>query len=527
LRNKLPYILLILVCLGLFVVGLGKVPLFGLDESLYSEVSRSMSATGDFIVPHYNGQPFYDKPPIVYWMQTLCIRTFGVNSLAVRLPSAVMALLLIAFTVFLTTKLFSPRSGVFVGFTLACCLLTTGLARMAILDMTFTLMLALSLGMFILTYVNKLPRYGYLLSWVGLALSVMTKGPAGAVIIGLVILVFLAIRKDMRALFTVYPIQGILLTLVIALPWYLAANAATHGDFIREFVFHQNLARAMGKDFQHNGNLLYYIPVFLAGFLPWSIFLPAAIKSWTRYDKAETRIASQFMTVWVAVIFALFSIIVSKLPGYIYPIYPAAAVLVGVWWARQEPDGLKRSSVVCSVFLILFAAAIMIGGAGWEYADTEMRRILVAMAVSVLMSAGVSVLYSYKDNKPSAFTALAAGYTLFLGIAVLAGLPAFSRQTDGPAVEISKYITTNLNGNHEIIAFDYNQKQPNLPSLPFYTGQSVQFIWDFEKLQSELHKPGRAVVIMDGNTPMQCVYGLKILKDFGKYMVCIEEENEF
>jgi 4-amino-4-deoxy-L-arabinose transferase-like glycosyltransferase len=483
-----------------------------------------MSATGDFIVPHYNGQPFYDKPPIVYWMQTLCIRALGVNSLAVRLPSAIMALLLVAFTVYLTTKLFSYRAGIFTGFTLACCLLTTGLARMAILDMAFTLMLALSLGLFILTYVDKIPRWGYLLSWVGLALSVMTKGPAGAVIIGLTIIVFLAIRRDLRTLLHAYPVQGILITLVIALPWYLAANAATNGDFLKEFVFHQNLARAMGKDFQHNGNLLYYVPVFLAGFLPWSIFLPASIKSWVKYDSSEIRTASQFMTVWIAVIFILFSVIVSKLPGYIFPIYPAAAVLVGVWWSRQESDGLKWSAMVCSVFLILFAAAIMVGGSGWEYADAAMRRILVGMAISVLISAGVSISYSYANNKAAAFTALAAGYAIFLSIAVLAGLPAFSRQTDGPAVEISKYITTSLDGNHEIIAFDYNQKQPNMPSLPFYTGQPVQFIWDPAVLKSELDKPSRAVVITEAATPMNYLKGLNVAKQFGKYIVCVEKD---
>jgi hypothetical protein len=172
----------------------------------------------------------------------------------------------------------------------------------------------------------------------------------------------------------------------------------------------------------------------------------------------------------------------------------------------------------------LFAAAIMVGGSGWEYADAAMRRILVGMAISMLISAGVSISYAYANNKAAAFTALAAGYAIFLSIAVLAGLPAFSRQTDGPAVEISQYITTSLGGNHDIIALDYNQKQPNMPSLPFYTGQPVQFIWDPSVLKSEIEKPARAVVIAEATTPMNYLRELNVAKQFGKYIVCVEKD---
>lgn len=519
---RLSYILLTFACICLFAVGVGRVPLLGLDESLYAEVSRAMAASHDYIVPYYNGLPFYDKPPLIYWLQALSIHALGVNSLAARLPSVIMAFLLTAVVFRLADLLFGRRAAVYSGFCLAICLLTVGLARMAIIDMTFALLLTLTLGTFILAYCRISSRNGYLFSWVFLGLAVMTKGPVGAVLAGVPILAFLAFRRDLKSLKSMFIVRGLIITLLICLPWYLAANSATGGAFLREFIFHQNIARAMGKDFQHNGNLFYYIPVFLAGFLPWSIFIPAAIRGSLDEHTEKVRIAGQFIIIWILTIFLMFSLIVSKLPGYIYPIYPAAAMLVGVWWSRRGNRNLIWSTFACGVFLLLLAAALVVMSGKADFADSALRIVSFAMATVLAAGAILSMIFAQQRKKAHVFAALATSYSLFLLIVVLAGLPVFSRQTDGAAVPIAEFVNDRF-PTADVVAYDHNQKQANMPNLPFYLHRPVLFAWNPDLLQSELKRPGQAIVITEAVTPAEYLTGLEEVHSFGKYVVYLEK----
>lgn len=360
------YISLAFLSFILFSWRLGAVPLMGLDESLYAEVSRQMTVRSNYIVPFFNGEYFFDKPPVVYWMQALCIKIFGVNSFAVRLPSAICAVCLVFFVNWLGNKLFNPRTGFISALISATCILSTALARLAIIDMVFTLFITISLSMFLLCYLKKSNSKFYLLAWAAAGLSVMTKGPAGIVLIGLVILVFLAFKKDLKSLFKPIHLLGLLLFLAISVPWFLLVQRATNGVFFNEFFLHQNLERAAGKDFGHNFPIYSYIPIYFITFAPWSFYV---ISAWRKQVKLKPENDEQktalFLAIWISVIFIVFTLIISKLIGYIYPFYPAAALLIGYWFdnaiVQNEAKYRKLFIKLQVITLVILISAIVFG----------------------------------------------------------------------------------------------------------------------------------------------------------------------
>ena len=124
-----PYLLLATACFVMFFWKLGATPITGLDEGLYAECSREMVSSGNYIVPMQNGEYFFDKPPLIYWLQCAGIHLFGINSFAVRLPSAVSALILVGLVLCFGSKLFGKRAGFNSAFVLKSSMLVVGMAQ--------------------------------------------------------------------------------------------------------------------------------------------------------------------------------------------------------------------------------------------------------------------------------------------------------------------------------------------------------------------------------------------------------------
>lgn len=501
-----PYVVLAVVCGMLFFWRLGATPLMGLDEGLYAECSREMLASGDYVVPTCNGGPFFDKPPLAYWLQSASMRVFGVNSFAVRLPSAIEELLLIALTVFLGTRLFGRRTGLLSGFALATCLLTVGLARMAILDAAFALCITASLGAFLLAYIKLAPKYAYFASWAAMGLSALVKGPAGPVVILATVILFLLVRRDLRAVRGTLPILGTLLALAIALPWYVLVEQRTGGAFLREFIIHQNVKRALGQDFQHNMPFFAYLPIWLVGFFPWSIFVPAALMQSRNHALRQAQegkarngdnAASMFMVVWIAVILVVFSIFKSKLPAYIFPIYPASALLVGLLWSRALEAGefvsLRRGAIAAAVVACLIGAAMLIAPSHLHEPIPGLETALIPMGICLVAGCLACWLLLAHRRPIASFIALCCGMGGFLVFAVWLGLPIAARPAAQPIVEIAQRISHRTDP-----AFSYNLS-PRQPQAGFYSGRPVPILKTPEDLLKTIKEhPNCLIVVQPG-----------------------------
>jgi len=320
---------------------LGSLPLTDVDEPVYGQVGREMARAGwaGWLTPHLGGQPWFDKPPLFYWLSALSMRAWGVSEWSARLPSAVLAVALVAATHALARRCFPQerRAGLWAGFALATCVQFFLLARAAVTDMTLALTLTLALGAL---YVWTQTGRG---RWVALAgamtgLAALTKGPVALVLIGVQAVAYLLLTRQPRRLLSAALWGGLALCLLVALPWY-GAMIRLHGRlFVDGFLGANNVTRYLQAEHSATSSPLFFVPVLLGGFFPWSLLLPgASVVAWRQgravWAERKADNPALFLGLWIALVFVFFSASQSKLITYIFPLYPAAAVLVGAWLA--------------------------------------------------------------------------------------------------------------------------------------------------------------------------------------------------
>lgn len=476
-RRYGAYILLVAMCAGMFFWGLGRTPFIGFDEGVYSECSREMLASGDYAVPRVGGDYFFDKPPLCYWLQAGSMRVLGVNPLGARLPTAIVGLLMVGWTVFLGGRLFGGKAGLYAGFALASSILYAVPARMAIMDQAFSFTISLALGAFLLTYLRLIPRWGYVGCWAAMGAASLIKGPAGVVLALITAVAFLVIRRDWRGIPRAMPALGIVAFLAIALPWHLIVQSRTGGAFAAEFFLHQNLARAMGQDFHHNSSLFLYIPLFALGFFPWSIFF---IKAWDVHVRIRadgddrTGQAALFAGVWTVSIIAVFSFAKSKLPGYILPALPGAALLVGLMWSKMVEAGkaavLRPYAIASLAVASVFAVLLMIGPRLLPEPIPGLPNALIPMGACMLLGTLAALILVYTGRAAEAFAALCAGMAGFLVCLVVLGLPIASRKLSDPVVRMAEIVRGAVPPDGTVLSY---RLKPAQPALGFYAGRTI------------------------------------------------------
>lgn len=525
------YLLLGVVCLILFFVGLGKVPLIGLDEALYAEASREMLESGNYIVPTYNGQPFFDKPPLGYWLQAASIRAFGVNSFAVRLPSAIAATILVFATALVGSRLYSDRAGIFAGFILATALYTLPLARLCSLDQLFTLSITMAIFGFAMTYLGIQSYWGYVLLWIASGASVLTKGPAGCIIVFAVVGTYVLVRRvfsessrkmkthNARTRAYLSHAFGAVMFALIVIPWYVLVQRETEGAFLKEFLLHQNLQRAMGTDFHHNMPFWFYLPIYVAGFFPWSVFIPNALAARVRLrPKNHVEEVSLFMAVWIAVVVGVFSISRSKLPNYIYPAYPPSALLVGSLWSEVTT---RRSAGALLAVALVIGIALIIGPVFLPTSIPGLSTALIPMAVSIILGSAFSAVMTRKKRRTAAFVGLCCGMIGFALSATFIGLPVAARAIAEPALVIGREIKRVSLPNDMVISYSLSTR---LPSLPFYAQRPVIPVYNVRELKEAINKPGNCLVVVKQKDFSALPRGGYMLSRVGSYLLCIFKE---
>jgi len=307
--------LLLLLALAVsFYLNIQAVPLFDLDEGAFSEATREMFVRGDFLSTWLDGQPRFDKPILIYWLQALSVMVFGLDELALRLPSALAATLWVLAVLAFTQRVSDRRSGLIAAIITATCLEVSVMADAATADALLNLFIAGS--MFCLFLYWREPRRRWLLLGYGLmGLGFLTKGPVAVLIPLVVSLLFYASQRRLGAwLRLVFDPWGIALFLVIALPWYLAEYARQGDAFIQGFFFKHNIDRLLGPMEHHGGSLFYYIPVALLAVLPYSSLLVITLARSRRLVRDDL---GRFALLWFGFVLIFFSLSGTKLPHYL------------------------------------------------------------------------------------------------------------------------------------------------------------------------------------------------------------------
>ncbi len=332
----------------------GSVGLVDETEPMFSEAARQMTVTGDWITPYFNGATRFDKPPLIYWLTAIAYKILGVNEWAVRLPSGLAALATIGLA-FATLWRFSVTGearqqapwrpwlvGAIGAGTIAFSPHMIIWGRVGVSDMLLTGCISTALLAFFWGYASDRPQVKTLAyggCYLAMALGVLTKGPIGVVLPGLIILAFGLYLGEFKLLWKeAKPLWGLLLVALLSVPWFVLVIVANGDAYVESFFGYHNIDRFTRVVNQHSAPWFFYFIVVAWGFAPWSVYLLIALgrlelwrrKWWLRRSRAER--LPLFAGAWFLGVFGFFTIAVTKLPSYVVPLMPAGGLLVALLW---------------------------------------------------------------------------------------------------------------------------------------------------------------------------------------------------
>jgi 4-amino-4-deoxy-L-arabinose transferase-like glycosyltransferase len=365
------------VCYFFFFFGLGAFGLTGADEPRYAQIAREMLARHDWIVPTLNGAPWLEKPALLYWKMMNSYAIFGVSDWAARVPAAFHATAVV-FGIFFFMRRFRFASELDAAMIAASSAGMIGFGRGASTDMLVSAPFALAM-MCWWTWHQTNKKLWLVIFYGLLGVGALAKGPVALALAVLVVGAYAVLRREGKIFVRSLSPIGFLLFAAIVLPWYLAVQHQVP-QFFRVFFIEHNLERFGTNLYQHSQPFWYYIPVFLLATIPWTLFaVPALIdagkNAWKRWRVNSQSIDGEpvivdtnaqtddgltsFLFVWTLVPIIFFSISRAKLPGYILPSIPAAALLTAEYVHRLKAIPRLLTSFHALLCAVLMVAALM------------------------------------------------------------------------------------------------------------------------------------------------------------------------
>ncbi|HVA00582.1 MAG TPA: glycosyltransferase family 39 protein [Terriglobia bacterium] len=348
-RRRFPaahFLLLLVAASWLFFAGLGRLSLIEPDEGRNAEVAREMLVQGDWVVPHFDGFAYLDKPPVYFWLVAATFKLGGLSETTARFSSALAALGTMLLVWFLARRMFGDFTGLYAGIIFATSPLVVIFAREVIFDMTLTFFVTVAMVCYWLGEVSGQRRKLWdVLFFAAMGVATLTKGPVGFLLPILSIAAYQALRGSLRSLKKLNWGLGVATFLAVALPWFIAV-CFRHPDFPRYAFWQESLQRFATGNSHRSGPLYYYLLIYVAGFLPWSFFLLYAVysraKRWK--DLRQKQYAPVlFLLSWAGVIFVFFTISQSKLPGYLLPAFIPLSILMAKVWTEKRSQGEGRA----------------------------------------------------------------------------------------------------------------------------------------------------------------------------------------
>ncbi|MFO1066817.1 MAG: glycosyltransferase family 39 protein [Pirellulales bacterium] len=400
--------LLIAMSAAILFSFLGNARLWDRDEPRNAQAAREMLERNDWVVPTFNGDLRSHKPVMLYWLQMASYQVFGQSDFTARLPSAALGVLCVLAIALLASRFAGEGTilgpaGFWTGAVLSTSLLFVMAGRAATPDsclIAFTTMgIAALVGGLLVpddrrsplaksVMRDKIPLLYAGLGYTALGLAILSKGPVGIILPMIVIHVWWLVnnapernkegknswlrrlvrvqqvfhpRRIPAALSALRTIPGVLLSVLVAAPWYIAVGLETDGEFLADFFWRHNVERAVSSMEGHSGSVFFYPAALLVGTFPWSLWLLPILWWGTkayRRGPANRALVSLAVT-WVVVTVAAFTCAGTKLPSYITSCYPGAALLIGGFLKDfaadvRMPSKAWRTLAACVALVIAF-----------------------------------------------------------------------------------------------------------------------------------------------------------------------------
>jgi len=352
LRPSRAYAALTVAAVALsFFFALGLSPLFDVDEAAFSQATIEMFGRGDFLSTYLNGQPYYDKPILMFWLQAASVKLFGVNEFAFRFPSAVCASIWVLLTFLFARRRFGSNLALLTAGIMATSLGVYAIGRAGTTDALLNMLIAASMFA-VWLHLETGKRSWLYAAFVTIGLGFLAKGPVAILIPVAVSFAFCWLRRDLKTWArAVFDRRGLLLFAAVVLPWYVFILRREGWPFVQGFFLKHNINNYLGTLQGHSGSPLYYVPVVLIGTLPFTTFFIHALM---RVRQAWRDDLQCYLWLWFAFVFVFFSMSGTKLPHYLLYGMTGMFVLMAVY-------GVEVRHRFWALFPALLASLLLLG----------------------------------------------------------------------------------------------------------------------------------------------------------------------
>lgn len=380
------WLMLFMAAAVLLFAGNGSLLVTDSVESNYALTAKEMVLSGDWLSPQIYGHYWYDKPIFFYWLTALAYKMFGFTEFASRFFPALFGLGGLALAAWGGSKLDNERSGFCSALVLLSSVEFFLISKSVITDAVLFFFFSATLLFFYLGYRDGKASYWYIM-YAAAGFSVLTKGPIGVLLPGLIITLFLLWQKDWRVLGRMKLFTGTLLCAAVAVPWYAAMYSLHGSDFINTFFGTHNFLRATVSEHPRDDVFYYYALVNLLALFPWSGLVPWTVYKWLQAGRPKLTEQQRFLLLWGLVVFVFFQCMATKYLTYTYPLLFPASLLLGSLLDKQAAcvDGGYMFFVGGGLGVLLVA--------GWW---VESSRIVAAQLLFLLpLSLIIGVLLDY------------------------------------------------------------------------------------------------------------------------------------
>ena len=354
-------------------------------ESNYALTAKEMVLSADWVSPRIYGNVWFDKPVFFYWLTAIAFQFFGFSEWAARLVPAFFAAVGLVMLYWFTMKTTKPAAALLAAVIMGTSFEYIILAKLIITDMVFFVFNCAALVFFYLGYVHRAQaRRWYLAVYAAVALAVLTKGPIGALLPGLVMLLFIGVQRDWAQVKALLAPSGIFLFAALTLPWYGAMYALHGTEFIDTFFGVHNYLRATVSEHPKDNVSYYYLGVFVLSMLPWSaLTIKALLQGW-KDRRSRLSPLTVFLFLWIAAYFGFYSLMATKYLTYTFPILFPLAILTAVqlerMLAHNEAAGILRwVGIPLALLLLVYMFAAYRYLAGWELGLTVVSLLLLLL----------------------------------------------------------------------------------------------------------------------------------------------------
>jgi 4-amino-4-deoxy-L-arabinose transferase-like glycosyltransferase len=469
---------LLLVCLVAFLPGFFNIPPIDRDEARFAQATKQMIESGDYIDIRYQDEVRYKKPVGIYWLQAGVVRAaeaVGVPQARTtiwlyRVPSLLGAIGAVLLTYWAALAFVSRRMAYLAGLMMATSILLTVEARLAKTDAMLLACCVAAMGVMARAYLAQsdrdIPWGQALLLWTALAAGILLKGPLILMVVGLAGLALAVADRSARWLLRLRPLVGVLWILLLVLPWFGAIMLRAGDSFLQESVGQDLLAKIFKGQETHGAPPGYYLVLFWLTFWPAApLAAMAAPAVWRHRREPPTR----FLLAWAVPSWIVFELVVTKLPHYVLPLYPAIAILIAREIERRalsQNAHLVRFNVLWPIFAAILPAGVFIaliysrgqfGWLGWPF-----------VALSAIFGFYAWRLYDVEGVERSFARASIAALFLFvaaLGVGVPLLRPVF------PSRGLAELIASTGCRNPVVASAGFHE-----PSLVFLAGTRTRLV---------------------------------------------------